>query len=150
MINSIEDLFCEVSKICVCWDQLIELGICPDVAFSKNEDVVPLAEGVSKEGNWFENNFRVLSRGLVRGRAIVVPIWEVCEGSNFLVEGSALAAKGNACSVNPDVLSDNFTALVNSMKDVVLVRKVNILISHLECLRNCNEKKLVLTGLLLD
>jgi hypothetical protein len=34
--------------------------------------------------------------------------------------------------------------LVNSMKDVVLVRKVNILISHLECIRNCNKRKLLI------
>ena len=75
VFHSIEDLLCKMPEVCVCWDQLIKLGISPDIAFSKDEDVIPLAEGISKVGNWFENNFRILSRCLVSRRAIVVPIW---------------------------------------------------------------------------
>ena len=94
--NSIPNFLGVVSEVSVVGDEFVELAISPDEALSEHNNVISLSEGVAEVCDWLKNNLGVLSRGLVGGRAVVVPLWEVCERVNFVAKGPALGAEGDA------------------------------------------------------
>jgi hypothetical protein len=73
-----------VSEVSVVGDEFVELAISPDEALSEHNNVVSLSEGIAEVRDWLKNNLGVLSRGLVSGRAVIVPLWEVCDRINFV------------------------------------------------------------------
>jgi hypothetical protein len=82
--NSIPNFLGVVSEVSVVGDEFVELAIGPDEALSEDNNVVSLSEGVAEVCDWLKNNLRVLSRGLISGRAVIVPLWKVCERVNFV------------------------------------------------------------------
>ena len=74
---SIPNLLGVVSEVSVVGDEFVELAISPDEALSEHNNVVSLSEGVAEVCDWLKNNLGVLSRGLLGGRAVVVPFGQI-------------------------------------------------------------------------
>lgn len=123
----IPNLVSKVSEVSVGRNELLVGGVFPHVSLTEDKDVVSLSEGVLVVGNRLEVNLRVLGSGHVARRSIKVPHGDISERLNLLVESSALSAESDTGSIKPDVLSDDFTALVNAEGVLVLTLKVCVI-----------------------
>jgi len=123
----IPNLVSEMSEVGVGGDELLVGGVLPHVGLAEDHDVVALSEGVSVVGDGLEVNLRVLGSRHVAGGSIEVPHGDISERLNLLVEGSALSAEGDTRSVKPDVLGDDFAALVDTEGVLVLTLKVCVI-----------------------
>jgi len=84
------DLLGKVSEVGVCGDKLLTSVVLPVPGLAHDQNVVSTSEGVSVVGNWLENNFTLVSDGLVGAAAVVVPFWEVSERVHFVIKSSCL------------------------------------------------------------
>ena len=128
-----EDGLGEVAEVGVGGDELLAGSVLPLEGLGHDQDVVSSSEGIGEVGDWFHSNLGLLGGGLVAGRSVVVPIWEIGEGLDLLLESAALGAEGDAGSVNPDVFSDDLATLVGDLGEGwVLVVKYGVFLVHLE------------------
>lgn len=105
------DLLGKVSEVGVGRDKLGTLVVLPSPALTHDDDVVTTTEGVSKHSNRLKDHLRLLSDGLVARGTIVVPVREVFNFLNLVVEGASLGAETNSRSIDPNVLSNNLAVL---------------------------------------
>jgi len=71
----IKDLFCEVAEI-----GSIRLSQCEvTVCFTEHKDVRCAPEGVFEQADRLEEDFRVVASGLLGGRAVLVPSFELID-----------------------------------------------------------------------
>jgi len=106
-LGVVPDLFGEVSEVGVSGDQVLELLVLPDPGLAHDKDVVTASKGISEHGNGLEDDLRVLGLSLVAAGTVKVPLGKVLNLLNLLGEGAGLGAKGDARSVDPDVLGDD-------------------------------------------
>jgi len=104
---SVKDFLGVNSEVCVCRLELCAGGVLPLVGLGHDEEVVSLSKGVTVHGHGLHDDLRVVRGGLVAGGAIVVPLGEVGDGVDGVIERSALGAEDDAAAVNPDVLGDD-------------------------------------------
>ena len=107
----VPDLLGEMPEICVSRDELGTLVVFPSPHFTHDDDVVTASEGVSEHSDRLQDHLRLLSDGLVARGTIVVPVGEVLNLLDLIVEGASLGAEANARSIDPDVLGNNFAVL---------------------------------------
>jgi hypothetical protein len=71
------DLLGKVSEVSVGWDQFLASVVLPVPGLAHDQDVVATSEGVSVVCNWFEDNFALISHGLIGAATVVVPFREI-------------------------------------------------------------------------
>ena len=116
----------KVSEVGVCWNEFLAAVVFPVVCLAHNQNVVSTSEGVSVVGNWFEDDFTLISDSLVGAATIVVPFWNVGKAGHFGFESSAFRSESDARTIDPDVFSNNFTVLVDveKVRGVLVVKRV--------------------------
>ena len=78
------------------------------VDLTHHQDVGQLVEGVGKDANGFQHAVGVVSLGLARRGAVIVPVGQILglgQGARgvFHLQGSGLVAQGLASTVDPDI-----------------------------------------------
>ena len=73
----VPNLSCKVSEVGVAGHEDLASAVLPVEGLAKDEDVVTFSEGVIEVGDGLEDDFGVLSHGLVSGRTIIVPLRDV-------------------------------------------------------------------------
>jgi len=84
------------------------------VGGSENENVVTTAERVLVECDWTKQNIRIMTGGLVGGRTIEVPVWELAQVGDLMGDGFGFTTKF-AMATNPNVFSLDVRSLVETM-----------------------------------
>lgn len=107
----VEDLDGFISEVGVGWDELLVGGVLPGEGLGEDDDVVSSSERIWEVSDWLHDDFGVFGGGLVAGRTIIIPLWEISERLNLLGEGSGFTSETKR-SINPYVFSDDATFLV--------------------------------------
>ena len=121
----VPDLLGEVSEVCVGWDELLASVVLPVPCFAHNQDVVAASEWISVESDRLKDDLTLICDGLVGAAAVIVPFWNVSKGLNWGVECSCLRSECDARTVNPNVLGDDLSVLVD-VKKVLSVLVVEV------------------------
>ena len=83
----IENSLSEMPKVSIGWLEDAELVIGPLIGICKHNDVVPASpEGVWEICHWFNYDLRIVSRCLIAGGPIVIPIRYVFQLSDDFIE----------------------------------------------------------------
>ena len=112
----VPDLLGEVSKVCVGWDELLASVVLPVPCFTHNEDVVAASEWIFVESDRFKDDLTLICDSLVGATAVIIPFWKVSEGLDWGVKCSCLRSESDARTVNPNVLGDDLSVLVDAKK----------------------------------
>ena len=115
----IEDWLGSISEVGLWWDESLVGSVFPAEGFGQNKDVVSSSEWIWENGDWFDDDLRVLSWGHVAWGSIEVPVWKLTDVVDLGVECSGLASEV-AGSINPNVLGDNLSLLVEVIEECAL------------------------------
>jgi hypothetical protein len=102
-----------VAEVGVSRNQLFESCIFPAPALTDDHDVVTTTEGVFEDSNRLEDNLRVFCDGLIARGTIVVPFWDLVNGSDFSRKSTAFSAELETGAIKPDIFSDDGAILVD-------------------------------------
>jgi hypothetical protein len=134
----VPDLASEVSEVGVGWDELLASIVLPVPCFAHNQNVVAASEWIFVESDRLKDDLTLICDGLVGAAAVIVPFWNLSKGLDWGVKCSCLRSECDARTVNPNVLGDDLSVLVNAKKILgVLVVEVVRVGNHLKDLRNC-------------
>ena len=128
--KSIKDLGGVNSEVGVSGDELLIGSVSPGVGLTENHDVVSSSEGIREEEARLEDDLRVLSSGLVSGGSIVIPVRKILDILRNSSESSGLRSHSHG-SINPDVLSDDHTLLVEVLEEGKIVVGSGLDVVHL-------------------
>jgi hypothetical protein len=84
------------------------------VGGSENENVVTTAERILVDLDWAKKNIRVMTRSLVGGRTIEVPVGELAQIGDLSSDGLAFTTKF-AMATNPNVFSLDAVSLIETL-----------------------------------
>lgn len=115
----IKNFFCIISEICVTRFQFFKRTIRPRKSLAQYHDIVSSSERIWEIENRLNNDLRALSSGLICGWSIIVPFWNISNRRNFSSKSSAFCSHSKS-SINPNVLRNHVTSLVNVSEEIKL------------------------------
>ena len=131
-----ENLVSEDSEIGVAWNELLASSVLPSISFGEHQNVVASAERISEVCDRFHDDFRVVGASLVTGRSIIIPLRKIGKGSDLGGESPGLGSESDTATVNPDVLSNDLSALLRTISNLrVLVVELWVVAFHCSVVR---------------
>jgi len=81
-----------------------------EVTSTENEDVIPTPEGITEDRDGPQENIGIVSRSLLGGRTIKVPLLQLGDLGDLLAKSHGLASKSTG-SIDPDVFGHDLLTL---------------------------------------
>ena len=134
MRTGIKNLLGMASEVGVGRLKHLACSVFPFVGISHDDDMVALSEWIPVVGDWLHDDLRVVSRGLITRRTIIIPLWKLINRFNFEVEGSTLGAKSDATAVNPDVFCNSHILNLSpsaGIADILVVKGKVLVVGHM-------------------